>query len=72
MTGRFEGIIQQVNQPKSINKHTVWSISLKRELQMDFGLEKDQSKAYKLYPLLVKRMKNNGNMFQRQILDQTH
>ena len=29
MNGRLGGIIQKVNQPKFINKHSVWSISIK-------------------------------------------
>ena len=72
MNGRFEGVIQKVNKPKFINKHTVWSISLKENGKWTSVWRKDQSKADELYRLLVKRMKSNGNMFQRQILDQTH
>ena len=60
MNGRFEGIIQKVNKPKFINKHTVWSISLKENGKWTSVWRKDQSKADELYRLLVKRMKSNG------------
>ena len=60
MNGRFEGIIQKVNKPKFINKHTVWSISLKENGKWNSVWRKDQSKADELYRLLVKRMKSNG------------
>ena len=60
MNGRFEGIIQKVNKPKFINKHTVWSISLKENGKWTSVWRKDQSKADALYRLLVKRMKSNG------------
>ena len=60
MNGRFEGIIQKVNKPKFINKHNVWSISLKENGKWTSVWRKDQSKADELYRLLVKRMKSNG------------
>ena len=45
MNGRFEGIIQKVNKPKFINKHSVWSISLKENGKWTSVWRKDQSKA---------------------------
>jgi len=45
MNGIFEGIIQKVNKPKSINKHSVWSISLKKNGQWISVWRKHQSKA---------------------------
>ena len=60
MNGRFEGIIQKVNKPKFINKHNVWSFSLKENGKWTSVWRKDRSKADELYRLLVKRMKSNG------------
>ena len=60
MKGRFEGIIQKVNEPKYSEKYGVWSISLKENGKWTSVWRKDQSKADELYRLLVKRMKSNG------------
>ena len=61
-----------VKNEKYSEKYGVWSISLKENGKWTSVWRKDQSKADELYRLLVKRMKSNLNMFQRQILDQTH